>query len=63
MVFSITRKPSWATFSTTTGHLSGTPSTADVGWDYAILIQVSDGLWIRDLPAFSLHVVAAGRHR
>ncbi len=59
VVFSITHKPSWATFSTTTGRLSGTPSTANVGWDYAILIQVSDGVWIRDLPPFSLHVVAA----
>ena len=60
-VFSITHKPSWATFSTTTGRLSGTPSTANVGWDYGILIQVSDGVWIRDLPPFSLHVVAAGK--
>jgi hypothetical protein len=61
VVFSITHKPSWATFSTTTGRLSGTPSTANVGWDYGILIQVSDGVWIRDLPPFSLHVVAAGK--
>jgi Putative Ig domain len=59
LVFSINRKPSWATFNTSTGRLSGTPSAANVGWYYAILIQVSDGLWIADLPGFSLHVVAS----
>ncbi len=31
LTFSITGMPTWATFSTTTGRLSGTPTTANVG--------------------------------
>src|SRR5690348_670528 len=31
LVFAITNKPAWATFSSSTGQISGTPSAADVG--------------------------------
>src|SRR5262249_52822256 len=31
LTYSITSKPSWATFSTTTGQLSGTPARTNVG--------------------------------
>ena len=58
LVFSIVRKPSWATFDKSTGRLSGTPSAADVGWDYGILIQVSDGVWVAAMPGWSVHVLA-----
>ncbi len=34
--FAIVNKPSWATFSTTTGKLSGTPTSANVG-EYTVL--------------------------
>jgi hypothetical protein len=54
--FSISNKPSWATFSTSTGQLSGTPSAA--GTFSNIVIKVSDGKLTTSLPAFSIKVVA-----
>src|SRR5581483_9628639 len=59
LTFSITNKPSWATFSATTGHLSGTPGAADVGTDTGIVITVSDGTSSASLPAFAITVAAA----
>jgi hypothetical protein len=41
LTFSITNKPSWATFSTSTGALTGTPTTG--GSTSGIVISVSDG--------------------
>jgi hypothetical protein len=55
--FTITNKPSWATFSTSTGRLSGTPSTT--GTTSNIVISVSDGRVTRSLPAFSITVGAS----
>jgi hypothetical protein len=52
--FSIANKPSWASFSTTTGRLSGTPTTAAV--HSGIVISVSDGTVTTSLPAFTLTV-------
>ena len=43
LTFSIQNKPSWLVFNTTTGKLSGTPSSADVGTYSNIVISVSDG--------------------
>jgi len=40
--FTITNKPSWATFNTTRGTLSGTPSNDDVGSTAGIVITVND---------------------
>ena len=40
--FSITNQPSWASFDTSTGALTGTPSNADVGNYVDILIEVTD---------------------
>jgi hypothetical protein len=57
LTFSIQNKPSWATFSTSTGLLAGTPTAA--GTFSNILISVSDGKAITSLPGFSLAVVAA----
>ena len=56
LVYSITNKPSWATFSTTTGALTGTPTNADVGSTSDIVITVSDGTLTAALPAFSIAV-------
>jgi len=56
LAFSITNKPGWATFSTTTGKLSGTPSSAQTGTYSNIGIQVSDGSLTASLPAFSIVV-------
>jgi hypothetical protein len=54
--FSITSKPAWATFSTATGALTGTPTTAQVGTYSGIVITVSDGKVSQSLPAFSITV-------
>jgi hypothetical protein len=57
LTFSIQNRPAWATFSTSTGLLSGTPSAADVASYSNIIISVSDGTATTSLPAFSLAVV------
>jgi hypothetical protein len=56
LTFSITNKPAWATFSTTTGRLSGTPSSAQTGTYSNIVIKVSDGSRTASLAAFSIVV-------
>lgn len=56
LTFSISNKPAWATFSTSTGRLSGTPATADAGSYSNIVISVSDGTAIASLPAFAIQV-------
>ncbi len=56
--FSISNKPSWATFSIATGALSGTPGTANVGSYSNITISVSDGTRVASLPAYTLTVSA-----
>jgi hypothetical protein len=56
LAFSITNKPAWATFSTTTGKLSGTPSSAQTGTYSNIVIKVSDGSLTASLPAFAIVV-------
>jgi hypothetical protein len=56
LTWSIQNKPSWATFSTTTGKLSGTPGTANAGAFANIVISVSDGTANTALPAFTITV-------
>jgi hypothetical protein len=56
--FSVANKPNWASFSTTTGKLSGTPTTSDVRSFTGIVITVSDGSLTAALPAFSITVSA-----
>jgi hypothetical protein len=58
--FSIVYKPSWATFSATTGKLSGTPTAANVGKFGNITIAVNDGINAATLSSFSITVQAAG---
>jgi hypothetical protein len=57
LAFGIANKPSWATFNTSTGRLSGTPTAA--GTTSNIVISVSDGSLSATLPAFTLTVTAA----
>ena len=57
--FSIQNRPSWAGFSTSTGRLSGTPSTSDVGSYADIRISVTDGRDSAALPVFSIDVEMA----
>lgn len=59
--FAITNQPSWTTFSTATGQLSGTPSSANVGTYSNIVISVSDGRATAVLPAFTIQVTSANR--
>jgi hypothetical protein len=57
--YSITNKPTWATFNTSSGKLSGTPAVANVGTYAGIVISVSDGKVGTALPAFGIAVQAA----
>ena len=57
LTYSIANRPSWATFNTATGQLSGTPSASQVGTYSSITIRVSDGRVTTSLPAFSISVV------
>jgi hypothetical protein len=59
LTFSITNRPSWATFSGSTGRLAGTPTSANVGTYGGIVISVSDGSATASLPAFAIAVNAA----
>ena len=59
LTFSIVNKPSWATFNTTTGALTGTPTVAQVGAFAAVTISVSDGSASTSLGAFTITVSAA----
>jgi Putative Ig domain len=56
LTFSVANKPSWATFSTTTGRLYGTPTTSHVGTYSNVTIRVSDGTTTVSLPAYSITV-------
>lgn len=57
LTFSISGKPSWTAFSTTTGILSGIPTMADIGFYGPITITVSDLDNNTDLlPPFTLQV-------
>jgi hypothetical protein len=44
LTFSIANKPSWASFNTGSGALSGTPAAGDAGTYANIVITVSDGI-------------------
>jgi hypothetical protein len=58
LTYSIQNRPTWATFNTTTGRLSGTPTSANLGNYVNIVISVSDGLASAQLPAFAVNVTA-----
>lgn len=58
--FSITGKPNWATFDTTTGRLAGTPAASDAGTSSSIVISVTDGRNTVSLSVFVLSVMASG---
>ena len=57
--FSIVNRPTWATFNTATGSLSGTPTTANAGNFANIVISVSTAAAPISLPAFSIEVQPA----
>jgi hypothetical protein len=59
LTYSIANKPVWATFSTSTGRLSGTPSTSHIGTTTGIRISVSDGKATASLASFSITVTGS----
>jgi Putative Ig domain len=60
LTFSLSGAPNWLTFSPATGRIYGIPTSADVGTDKAILLQVSNGTSSVSLAPFSITVLAAG---
>jgi len=60
LTFSVSGAPDWLTFNPTTGRLSGTPTSADVGTDKAMVLKVSNGTSSVSLAPFSITVLAAG---
>jgi hypothetical protein len=59
LMFSIENKPAWASFSTVSGALSGTPDGTQVGTYSNISIRVTDGALTASLPSFAISVTAA----
>jgi hypothetical protein len=59
VTYSVQNMPAWATFTTATGKLAGTPPAASVGTYSGIVITASDGTASAALPAFSIKVVPA----
>lgn len=57
--FSIQNKPVWATFSSATGQLTGTPTATHVGSYANVAISVSDGKASAALAPFSITVAGA----
>jgi hypothetical protein len=61
LTYSISNKPAWASFSSTTGRLSGTPGSGTAGTYSGITISVSDGTLSASLPAFAITVQSSNR--
>jgi hypothetical protein len=59
LTYSIANKPAWATFTPSSGLLSGIPPQGAAGKYSNIVISVSDGQFTRSLPAFSIDVAKA----
>ena len=59
--FSVSNRPSWASFDTASGALSGVPSDSDAGTFAGITISVTDGLLSDTLGPFSVTVEAGNR--
>ena len=57
--FTIANLPGWASFDSSTGNLSGTPSSSSIGTYANVEISVSDGQETVKLPAFSIDVLDA----
>ena len=57
LAFSIVNRPPWASFSSSTGRLSGTPSSSSVGEYIDIRISVTDGNLTATLAPFAINVV------
>jgi hypothetical protein len=56
LTYSVQNAPSWATFNTSTGRLSGTPTAANAGTYSNIVISASDGSASASLAGFAITV-------
>ena len=54
--YSIAGKPAWAAFNQSSGALTGTPTTADVGVNVDVQITASDGTVSAAVPSFEITV-------
>ena len=61
LTFSIVNRPTWLSFSNSTGRLSGVPASSAAGEYVEIRIQVSDGRSTATLGPFSITVLDANR--
>jgi len=60
LTFSARNVPAWLSLNTTTGRLSGTPTTSDIATYSGVTITASDGVNSATLGPFSISVVASG---
>ena len=60
LTFTITGKPDWTSFDSTSGRLSGTPAAADVGIYGGMVITVSDAEDSASLGPFAITVESIG---
>jgi hypothetical protein len=58
LTFGISNRPSWASFSTSSGRLAGTPAAGSAASFSGITITVSDGSVLTSLQSFSISVAA-----
>jgi hypothetical protein len=56
LVFTVSNKPSWASFDSTNGRLAGTPGSMDAGVYSNIVLSVSDGSATDSVGPFSITV-------
>lgn len=61
LTFAIVNRPAWASFSTSTGRLTGVPPSSAVGEYVDIRISVSDGMASASLAPFSITVLQGNR--
>jgi hypothetical protein len=59
LTFTVQNLPAWATFSSASGRISGTPTIADIATFNNIIVTVSDGTATASLPGFNLSVIQA----
>jgi len=58
LTFAISGKPAWASFDSSTGRLTGTPTSTNVGTYSNIVISVTDGPSTASLAPFSISVTS-----
>lgn len=62
LVFSVSNKPTWATFNPANGSLYGTPTTGDIGTSYPVTISATDGIATASLEPFTIDVIGEGNN-